>query len=159
MCLCVPSRYIVVLYCCLALALFERVSVHCPSLCDKRDVRLTQQCERPQEHALRNVLEGTSIRVELMAKDCTVRVWDITKVGSRMDFSLAQHTKRWGDKTSYICSTVPACLVHLRVSITCVKWGGQGLIYTASQDTTIKVWRANDGALCRTLQVLRFQFA
>lgn len=39
----------------------------------------------------------------------------------------------------------------LPYSITCVKWGGCGLIYTASQDTTVRVWRADDGVLCRTL--------
>ncbi|KAL3791586.1 hypothetical protein ACHAW5_009970 [Stephanodiscus triporus] len=40
--------------------------------------------------------------------------------------------------------------------VECVKWGGEGLIYTASRDRTIKVWNANDGrgrlgALVRTL--------
>ena len=38
-------------------------------------------------------------------------------------------------------------------SVTCVKWGGEGFIYSASQDTTINVWKADDGALCRTLKV------
>merc|ERR1712055_427741 len=37
-------------------------------------------------------------------------------------------------------------------SVTCLRWGGGGLVYSASQDRTIKVWRANDGVLCRTLQ-------
>merc|ERR1719300_1794823 len=37
-------------------------------------------------------------------------------------------------------------------SVTSVRWGGGGLLYTASQDRTIKVWRAADGSLCRTLQ-------
>ena len=27
-------------------------------------------------------------------------------------------------------------------SVTCVKWGGEGLIFSASQDRTIKVWTA-----------------
>lgn len=36
--------------------------------------------------------------------------------------------------------------------MTVVKWGGNGLIYTASQDRTVKVWRAADGVLCRTLE-------
>lgn len=36
--------------------------------------------------------------------------------------------------------------------MTVVKWGGSGLLYTASQDRTVKVWRASDGVLCRTLQ-------
>lgn len=36
-------------------------------------------------------------------------------------------------------------------AVTAVKWGGNGLIYTSSKDRTVKVWRAEDGALCRTL--------
>lgn len=36
--------------------------------------------------------------------------------------------------------------------MTVVKWGGSGLLYTASQDRTVKVWRAKDGVLCRTLE-------
>ena len=32
--------------------------------------------------------------------------------------------------------------------VTCVKWGGEGLLYTASQDRTIKVWRAKDVSHC-----------
>ena len=28
--------------------------------------------------------------------------------------------------------------------VTCVQWGGEGLLYTSSQDRTIKVWRARD---------------
>ena len=38
------------------------------------------------------------------------------------------------------------------MSVTCLRWGGSGLVYSASQDRTIKVWRPDDGALCRTLQ-------
>jgi ribosome assembly protein 4 len=38
------------------------------------------------------------------------------------------------------------------MSVTCLKWGGSGLIYSSSQDRTIKVWRPDDGVLCRTLQ-------
>ena len=62
-------------------------------------------------------------------QDGHVRVWDI--VQKRMQFCLSGHTK----------------------GVTCVKWGGNGLLYTAAQDTTIKVWRASDGALVRTLSV------
>ena len=29
-------------------------------------------------------------------------------------------------------------------SVTCVQWGGEGLIYTSSQDRTVKVWRDRD---------------
>ena len=34
-------------------------------------------------------------------------------------------------------------------SIEQVKWGGEGLIYTASRDRTIKVWAANDTSRVR----------
>lgn len=29
-------------------------------------------------------------------------------------------------------------------SITCLRWGGSGLIYSGSQDRMIEVWRAED---------------
>ncbi|EFO25997.1 WD-repeat protein HUSSY-07 [Loa loa] len=61
------------------------------------------------------------------AKDGEIRIWDTVK-----------------------CEMV-RCLTGHTASVTCVKWGGQGLIYTGSQDRTIKVWRADDGVLCRTL--------
>lgn len=35
--------------------------------------------------------------------------------------------------------------------VTCIRWGGGDLIYSASQDRTVKVWRSTDGVLCRTL--------
>ncbi|XP_062508173.1 notchless protein homolog 1-like [Corticium candelabrum] len=62
------------------------------------------------------------------SKDCTVRIWDVF-VGLCVR-SLSGHTQ----------------------SVTCVKWGGEGLLYTSSQDRTIRVWRAEDGILCRSLQ-------
>ncbi|KAG7174648.1 Notchless protein 1-like [Homarus americanus] len=40
---------------------------------------------------------------------------------------------------------------HLQ-SVTALRWSGEGLLYSASQDRTIKVWRASDGVMCRTLQ-------
>jgi ribosome assembly protein 4 len=30
------------------------------------------------------------------------------------------------------------------MSVTCIKWGGSGLLYSSSQDRTIKVWRPDD---------------
>uniref|UniRef100_A0A8C6IU11 Notchless protein homolog 1 n=1 Tax=Melopsittacus undulatus TaxID=13146 RepID=A0A8C6IU11_MELUD len=62
------------------------------------------------------------------SKDGSIRIWD-TLMG-RCDKILTSHTQ----------------------SVTCVKWGGDGLIYSSSQDRTIKVWRSQDGVLCRTLQ-------
>ena len=54
------------------------------------------------------------------SKDGSVRVWD-TAVG-RCERILTGHTQ----------------------SVTCLRWGGDGLLYSASQDRTIKVWRAHD---------------
>ncbi|KAL3857901.1 hypothetical protein ACJMK2_012526 [Sinanodonta woodiana] len=62
------------------------------------------------------------------SKDGTVRIWD-TVLG-HSDICLSGHLQ----------------------SVTCIRWGGTNLIYSASQDRTIKVWRAEDGVLCRTLQ-------
>uniref|UniRef100_A0A7M4F668 Notchless protein homolog 1 n=1 Tax=Crocodylus porosus TaxID=8502 RepID=A0A7M4F668_CROPO len=62
------------------------------------------------------------------SKDGSVRIWDT--LGGRCDKILTGHTQ----------------------SVTCVKWGGDGLLYSSSQDRTIKVWRGQDGVLCRTLQ-------
>ena len=36
-------------------------------------------------------------------------------------------------------------------SISCVRWGGTGKIYTSSQDKTIKIWNTTNGALLSTL--------
>ncbi|KAL4715433.1 hypothetical protein ACJJTC_015336 [Scirpophaga incertulas] len=62
------------------------------------------------------------------SKDGDIRIWDTVTCLTLL--SLAGHSK----------------------AVTSVKWGGNGLIYTASQDRTIKVWRADDGVLCRTLE-------
>ncbi|XP_065830638.1 notchless protein homolog 1-like isoform X3 [Oscarella lobularis] len=61
------------------------------------------------------------------SKDGTIRIWDVT-LGSTVR-TLSGHT----------------------MSVTCVKWGGEGLLYSSSQDRTVKVWRPSDGILCRTL--------
>ncbi|KAK6190721.1 hypothetical protein SNE40_002522 [Patella caerulea] len=62
------------------------------------------------------------------SKDATVKIWDTLKCECHITLS-----------------------GHLQ-TISCVKWGGSNLLYTSSQDRTIKVYRAEDGVLCRTLQ-------
>lgn len=85
------------------------------------------------------------------SKDGDVRIWD-TLLGSCL-----------------------ICLSGHQQGVSCIRWGGTGLIYSASQvrhawlslsdriwvpsltsssfqDRTVKVWRSEDGALCRTLQ-------
>lgn len=54
------------------------------------------------------------------SKDGSVRVWDTT--AGRCERILTGHMQ----------------------SVTCLRWGGDGLLYSASQDRTIKVWRAHD---------------
>jgi len=36
-------------------------------------------------------------------------------------------------------------------SVSCVKWGGCNLIYTASHDKTVRAWNAKDGTLAYSL--------
>jgi ribosome assembly protein 4 len=54
------------------------------------------------------------------SRDGTVRVWDATL--RRVQFVLTQHT----------------------APVTCLRWGGEGMIYTGSRDKTIKAWDAKD---------------
>ncbi|KAH6564900.1 hypothetical protein BASA50_010440 [Batrachochytrium salamandrivorans] len=61
------------------------------------------------------------------AKDNTVRIWDATQ--RRVTISLAQHT----------------------APIMCVKWGGNGYLYSGSRDKTIRVWDSNTGKLLNVL--------
>eukprot|EP00775_Hariotina_reticulata_P006560 gene6560-6788_t len=62
------------------------------------------------------------------SKDNTIRVWD---AGSRRClFSMSSHT----------------------MVVTCVRWGGEGLIYSSSRDCSINVWDATEGKLVRTLK-------
>ena len=37
--------------------------------------------------------------------------------------------------------------------VTSLRWGGTDLIYSASQDRTIRVWRSSDGVLCQRLNL------
>ncbi|EPS41732.1 hypothetical protein H072_4377 [Dactylellina haptotyla CBS 200.50] len=62
------------------------------------------------------------------SKDCTIRIWD-AKI-RRIDMTMSGHM----------------------ASVTCVRWGGNGFIYSGSQDKTIKVWDGKDGKLLHTLK-------
>ncbi|CAA7391820.1 unnamed protein product [Spirodela intermedia] len=51
--------------------------------------------------------------------------------------------------------TLRKCLIILTghtLAVTCVRWGGDGMIYTSSQDCTIKVWETSQGKLIRELK-------
>ncbi|KAL8153128.1 hypothetical protein V2J09_010888 [Rumex salicifolius] len=73
-------------------------------------------------------LESPSRRFVSTSKDGDARIWDITL--KRCVIVLSGHT----------------------LAITCVKWGGDGVIYTGSQDCTIKVWETKQGKLIRELK-------
>lgn len=47
----------------------------------------------------------------------------------RIDFALGGHT----------------------ASVNAVKWGGDGIIYTASSDRTVKLWNSDSGKMIRSL--------
>lgn len=64
-------------------------------------------------------------RLASASKDCSVRIWD-----------------------AMLQKTVLILNGHLQ-SVTCVKWGGMGLIYTSSQDRTVKVWRSDTVSISR----------
>ncbi|ANB14345.1 Rsa4p [Sugiyamaella lignohabitans] len=66
-------------------------------------------------------------RLVSSSKDTTVRVWDLER--HICQYSMSGH----------------------RSSVSCVKWGGLGLIYSTSHDKTIKVWNSKDGRLVNTL--------
>ncbi|PWA69525.1 G-protein beta WD-40 repeat-containing protein [Artemisia annua] len=62
------------------------------------------------------------------SKDGDARIWDATM--RKTVIVLSGHT----------------------LAVTCVKWGGDGFIYTGSQDCTIKVWETTQGKLIRELK-------
>ena len=66
-------------------------------------------------------------RLASASKDATVRIWDV--ISKRIENVLSGH----------------------KGSVSCVRWGGTGKIYTSSQDKTIKIWSSNEGTLISTL--------
>jgi ribosome assembly protein 4 len=69
-----------------------------------------------------------SRRMASSSKDQCVRIWDT--MNSTCLKSLTSHT----------------------ASVTKALWGGEGLIYSASQDRTIKVWHADEGIMMQELK-------
>ncbi|KAL1956146.1 hypothetical protein VTO42DRAFT_7581 [Malbranchea cinnamomea] len=66
-------------------------------------------------------------RLASASKDTTVRIWDV--VSRRIESVLTGH----------------------KGSVTCVRWGGVGRVYTSSHDKTIKIWDPKDGSCLQTL--------
>lgn len=76
---------------------------------------------------------GAPLRCERLAtssKDTTIKIWNV-RIQSTIAAvrTLSGHTD----------------------SVEAIKWGGQGLLYSASRDRTIKVWNPDRGILVRTL--------
>uniref|UniRef100_A0A5K4E8W7 Notchless homolog 1 n=1 Tax=Schistosoma mansoni TaxID=6183 RepID=A0A5K4E8W7_SCHMA len=74
-------------------------------------------------------LDGECRQLAVAYQDCSIVIWD-TYTGQPI------HTITGHDKP-----------------VVAVRWGGTDLIYSASQDRTIRVWRSKDGVLCRTLNL------
>ncbi|KAF4876466.1 Ribosome assembly protein 4 [Colletotrichum siamense] len=116
-------------------------------------------------------------RLATGSMDKTVRLWDPDKGVPASQQALTGHAKwvtniawepyhLWRDGTPRLASaskdaTVRVWIVNTgrtehvlsghKSSVSCVKWGGTGLIYTASHDKTVKVWDAVKGTLVHTL--------
>ncbi|KAG4303979.1 hypothetical protein PORY_002632 [Pneumocystis oryctolagi] len=68
-----------------------------------------------------------SLRLASSSKDSTIKIWDTNL--KRAILTLSGHT---------------SC-------VSCVKWGGNGWIYSASHDKSVKIWDAKSGKLLHTL--------
>lgn len=71
--------------------------------------------------------QNGSPRLASASKDATIRVWAVNT--GRTEHVLSGH----------------------KSSVSCVKWGGTGLIYSGSHDKTVRVWSAEKGTLVHTL--------
>lgn len=72
------------------------------------------------------VPENRKPRLASASKDGTVRVWDVET--GQCQFALNGHTS----------------------SVSCIRWGGQGHIFSGSHDKLLKVWDSNSGRLVST---------
>jgi len=74
--------------------------------------------------------DGTP-RLASASKDGTCRIWVVNT--GRTEHVLSGH----------------------KGSVSCVKWGGTGLIYTGSHDKTVRVWDALKGTLVHSMTSVR----
>ncbi|GKT63006.1 WD repeat-containing protein [Colletotrichum tofieldiae] len=104
--------------------------IHIPDTDIVVDQYPTNLLELLRSHGVANPFETTvtlSAEPQAVFKDATVRIWVVNT--GRTEHVLSGH----------------------KSSVSCVKWGGTGLIYTGSHDKTVKVWDAVKGTLVHTL--------
>lgn len=118
-----------------------------------------------------------STRVASGCKNGTIRVWDVN-TGNQLGPTITAHTawitaitwepyhsnpdcryfassskdgsiKIWD---SVLCQNVRVLSSHTS-SVTALKWGGNGLLYSASQDRTIKVWKVQNSSVFLSREV------
>ncbi|CAJ0586785.1 unnamed protein product, partial [Mesorhabditis spiculigera] len=132
-------------------------------------------CKGHKNHVLCVAWSPNGLRIASACRNGQILLWD-PATGEQVGKPLAGH-KQWitslawqplhqdpscrllasagKDGNIKIWDTVKALPVKTlsghTASVTCLRWGGQGLIYTGSQDRTIKVWRVDDGVMCRNL--------
>ena len=70
------------------------------------------------------VAPGSQPRLASASKDGTIKIWDTARRVCL--YTMSGHTN----------------------SVSCVRWGGQGLLYTGSHDKTVRVWDMNAGGKC-----------
>uniref|UniRef100_A0A672ULR2 Notchless protein homolog 1 n=1 Tax=Strigops habroptila TaxID=2489341 RepID=A0A672ULR2_STRHB len=141
--------------------------------------RCTSSLEGHTEAVISVAFSPTGKYLASGSGDTTVRFWDLSTETPQFTAKGHRHwvlSIAWspdGKKLASGCKNSQVCVGSLGVglgecgdplhpccpiltshtqSVTCVKWGGDGLLYSSSQDRTIKVWRSQDGVLCRTLQ-------
>ncbi|TPX71315.1 hypothetical protein CcCBS67573_g06229 [Chytriomyces confervae] len=108
--------------------------------------------------------------------DKTIRIWN-PKTGKAMGDALKSHTQlitglAWEplhlnaqcnrfassskDQSIKIWNAITRQVIITMTShtapVTCIKWGGSGLLYSASRDKTVRVWDSKDGKLVRVLE-------
>jgi len=71
--------------------------------------------------------DGRCNRVATASFDGSIRIWNVNTF--TVGIALSGHTQ----------------------PVSCLRWSGEGFLYSGSRDTTLKVWRASDGALCSSL--------